>query len=120
MKRAVVEMSEKLPNGDPRTGMRREWLVVACLALAGVVSACGVPGIGKPLDLGPGTGTSYQAGYTQGCHTGNVNAGVVDIIMKNEQRFRNDPDYRQGWLTGHAECYENELRYSMGGPGGGQ
>ena len=104
----------------PRSGLHREWLAGECLLLVGFLSAFGVPGIGIPYDMGPGSGTPYQAGYAQGCHTGYVDAGVVDVLMKNERRFRDDPDYRKGWLVGHAECYEYETRYSAGGVGGGQ
>ena len=75
------------------------------LAVMLVLAACG--------------GNPYQAGYVQGCDSGYVDAQRQDMYAKDENQYRTDADYRAGWDAGYERCYDDGIRYSMGGGASG-
>jgi len=51
-----------------------------------------------------GRGESYIMGFHDGRHSGMKEAGnYLEHIVKDTQRFKDDADYRSGWIAGEAE-----------------
>ena len=51
-----------------------------------------------------GRSESYVMGFHDGRHSGMKEAGnYLEHIVKNTTRFKDDADYRAGWLAGEAE-----------------
>ncbi len=47
----------------------------------------------------------YQAGYADGCTTGNQRVdGFRGTVTRDENRFENDENYRIGWRQGYTVC----------------
>jgi hypothetical protein len=64
-------------------------------------------------------GNGYEAGYAQGCDSGYVDAQRQDTYAKDEVQYRTVADYRAGWDAGYERCYDDGIRYSMGGGSSG-
>ena len=76
------------------------------LFVSAALAGCGayVPRWPPPPDASP----AYRAGYTDGCFTG-TEKGTLDPyprVRKDEARFQNDAEYREGWEKGVQLCYE--------------
>lgn len=76
------------------------------VALTAVLAACGTytPRWPPPADAS----AAYRAGYTDGCFTG-TQKGTLDPyprVRKDEARYENDPEYREGWDSAVRLCYE--------------
>ena len=70
-------------------------IVAAGLALG--LLACGMPE--KPA------GPSYDAGFGDGCASAGAEmAAIPRQARRDEQLYAKDPDYRAGWVSGHATC----------------
>ena len=52
-----------------------------------------------------GKSEAYILGFHDGRHSGMKEAGnYLEHMVKDQQRFDTDPDYKSGWLDGEAEC----------------
>ncbi len=80
--------------------------VLACLTGA-LLAACAsaVP---------EGSSPAFIVGYVHGCESGYVDANLMSQYVKDEERFRADADYRDGWTYGHQKCYDEASRTGMG------
>lgn len=73
----------------------------------------------EPLD-----GASYQAGYGQGCNTGQARQNAYsNYVDRDENRYSEDRSYRAGWNAGLRACRGTigdpygRNPGSLGGPG---
>lgn len=83
--------------------------------LGGFLAGCAQTG------YAPQGSDSYQVGYAVGCQNGYQDGGYQTNVPRDEDAFENDPDYRRGWLEGHAKCYEQQQltpRHNYGGARG--
>ncbi len=81
--------------------MQRPMRVLLFLLIATYLSGCetsdtALQSAGKSED--------YIAGFHDGRHSGMKEAGnYLEHVIKDEQRFVENSDYREGWLAGEAE-----------------
>lgn len=61
-----------------------------------------------------GSSPEFIVGYVNGCESGYVDAHKMPQYVKDEERFRTDADYRDGWTYGHHQCYTEASRLGMG------
>jgi hypothetical protein len=48
---------------------------------------------------------AYAQGYREGCQTGTAAASNISgTVVRNEKRYKNEPDYQQGWDAGQNRC----------------
>jgi len=76
--------------------------------LAAALAAC--TGTHAPRWPAPAGTPAFQAGWTDGCHTG-VQAAADrphPLARKDSERFEHDADYREGWRAGRETCYRRE------------
>lgn len=53
--------------------------------------------------------SAAERGYYEGCQSGYVDAGdFYNSYVKDEDRFRNDAEYRKNWQAGHDACYSRQ------------
>jgi hypothetical protein len=51
------------------------------------------------------TGPSYAPGFADGCASASAEAATIPRqARRDEQLYAKDPDYRAGWISGHASC----------------
>ncbi len=51
---------------------------------------------------------AFQEGYWDGCANGKEMVTNTFIAKKNDTpRYKNDPEYRQGWDDGYERCFGN-------------
>jgi hypothetical protein len=62
-----------------------------------------------------GSSPAFIVGYVDGCESGYVDAHRRFQYFKDEERFRTDTDYRDGWHYGYKLCYDEASRMGMGG-----
>ena len=54
---------------------------------------------------------AYLAGYLIGCQDGQVYAGApVPGGLRDDARYRQDPQYAAGWNTGLERCFDDAMR----------
>ena len=57
-----------------------------------------------------GASPAYAQGFDDGCSSGKRAGGdMFAQFHKNVRAFQMDPDYRQGWNDGNAECRSEEI-----------
>lgn len=78
------------------TAFRRIPLLLAALAIA----ACAAPEPKAPNVNLSGYPPAFKDGYVDGC----ASARSAFSTRKDEQRFRSDSQYAQGWRDGHDIC----------------
>ena len=61
-----------------------------------------------------GSSSAFIVGYVHGCESGYVDAHKMPQYNKDEERFRTDADYRDGWTYGHQKCYDEASSRGMG------
>ncbi len=62
---------------------------------------------------------AFQEGYRDGCKNAEEMVTNSFIEKKNDTpRYKNDPEYREGWDDGYSRCYANkEMELYMRRPG---
>ena len=67
----------------------------------------------------PGESAAYRVGWVHGCDSGLVDAGRIvhaGGAVRDEARYRAEPEYRRGWKEAHQSCAEyGERNPRMGG-----
>ena len=110
----------------PTTGPARRghgggcFVTVTLLGLAGILCACS-SNLVNPQIPPPGS-PAFEEGYLEGCDSGFASAdrpGYSANWRKDEARYGGEPDYRRGWDTGLAACYQEQLRHPRTGDGHG-
>lgn len=77
------------------------FVIAAALAAAGCVA--------HPYWVPEGP-EAYRNGYEDGCRTGaNVRWSVDAVERKDKSRYRQEPDYREGWDEARTYCKENPV-----------
>jgi hypothetical protein len=52
-----------------------------------------------------GGSPNYRLGFDEGCATANAeSSAIARPAQRNIELYRDDTDYRSGWLSGHATC----------------
>ena len=59
---------------------------------------------------------SYADGYRAGCQTGTGEASNISrTVVRDDKRYRNEPDYQNGWDTAQRRCNSrSESTFSTG------
>ena len=87
------------------------------LLLAGCVANPQIPGhdtgygqmAGVPIPPGP---ADYQAGFADGCGSGNAEAGFLQAhAVRDWAMYQSNALYKQGWDEGHATCFQAFLNF---------
>ena len=47
---------------------------------------------------------SYSEGFGDGCATASAEGSMAKPPQRDQALYDKDPDYRAGWLSGHATC----------------
>ncbi len=82
--------------------------VLAAGAAAALVLAGGCANRTDPAIINT---PSYQAGYADGCTTGNeLRDGFKSTVTRNQTLFDTDEPYRVGWRQGYSSCGERQER----------
>ena len=59
----------------------------------------------------------YQLGFNDGCEVANENYGQAKLAGgRNDELFKGDPDYREGWMTGREDCKDTVFIVNTGKP----
>ena len=71
---------------------------IAAAALIFVVSAC--------VTAGEPNSPSYSSGFADGCATASAEGTAIPARepQRDQALYAKDPDYRAGWISGHATC----------------
>lgn len=60
---------------------------------------------------------AYAAGYRDGCSNGTSTASNQNgIVVRDDQRYLNDPEYARGWRSGDRECDGENFMYNPNDP----
>lgn len=60
---------------------------------------------GCAVNDGSDEGAFYNAGYTDGCRTGqSLQGSFTSKVYRDDVRFDGEPSYRAGWRAGYAQC----------------
>jgi hypothetical protein len=88
--------------------------VLAGIALCGCAST---PSDVKGFRQSELSSPRYQVGYNDGCEGANLNYAQSKMAGgRNEQLFRTDDAYREGWMTGRENCKDTVFTVSSGKP----
>lgn len=56
---------------------------------------------------------AYADGYRDGCSNGTSTASnQTGIVVRDDPRYLNDPEYARGWRSGDRECDGENLMYN--------
>ncbi len=88
--------------------------------LAGAALALGACARELPKDTaayvkGVQSSAAYHDGFKQGCETADYNHDLQKQ-RRDEDKFRNDPEYRLGWVAGTENCHDTVFTPSTGNP----
>lgn len=55
---------------------------------------------------GDSASPSYSAGFSDGCATASAEGATMAARgpQRDQALYAKDPDYRAGWISGHAAC----------------
>lgn len=60
---------------------------------------------------------AYADGYRDGCSSGSARASNLnDALVRDEQRYLNEPDYARAWRAGNRECDGEGFRSNPNDP----
>ena len=92
-------------------------MVQLCASTIGM--ACLIALVGCNAGMS-GKSETYQAGYSSGCRSGQVNAGRPGPPpWRDDALYRSDAQYAAGWNDGARECYAAEMARPHDRGGGG-
>lgn len=63
--------------------------------------------------------TDAERGYNDGCNSGYQRAGREtheNLYARDEQRYRTSREYREAWVRGYRDCFEEQNRTPYVGP----
>jgi hypothetical protein len=106
--------------GMSRVRSWRLWLAAA--GAVTLLAAC-TGNLVNPQVPPPGSSPGFQDGYVDGCLSGFTDAGRDGYQLrarKDVKRYRQDPEYKNGFDKGYHACFEEEKRTPkmMADPGG--
>ena len=84
------------------------WIMMGILGVS-ILSGCGPRG--EQVMIQNSKSSDYSTGYGDGCESGRADAGsVMSVAQKDEEKYQNNAQYKEGWDSGFRECKFRELQ----------